>query len=515
MIIDQITTTQDDMRNLKEEVNQRFDRLERLMVGAKELGRRSRSPKDDPETKPSVRQLDSPSLQTASNQSNAPPPSQTSPEKREHRVVDASPSGSSFHTSYTDNSGNDPFPAVAKQNAIAVEHNTAAQKLFRWPSIKKLLEKSRLKESEIDENFVMTYEANKGPLRLYGRGQGQDPAESASRMTFGSSSPATSAASIPSDDTSEGRSPASTPENVWGYGINPYVGEPRPENTMGGLHPNNTLKVDPKTIDTLLQNYLRHMHILHPFIDEQYLTNLMNKFKRRYNPGEMVGGHPNVDALRGADVSSGFSVPAKRKASEGQFWAVGNEHPPAATTTTTTTSKNDHPLLERSPATAMVLLVLALGKFCEHREPLPGPVPTIPRESALHPGRSGSPQGAYGQSPPESTPMRHSPSSSGQSMVNASAPSPIGLLRQNHRSPRSSAADLLAQNRNLDVIPGLAYYAQATDILGNLNGSTSLIYIQCCILAGLCAGQLANSLESLSWIQNGARALCILLNQAE
>lgn len=65
------------------------------------------------------------------------------------------------------------------------------------------------------------------------------------------------------------------------------------------------------------------------------------------------------------------------------------------------------------------------------------------------------------------------------------------------------------------MIPGLAYYSQATDILGNLTGSTSLIHVQCCILAGLYAGQLANSIESLSWIQNAARTLLVILRVNE
>lgn len=520
LIIDSVAATHEDLKSLRHEVrsdreefSKRFERLERLITGERENRVSPKSPKDDSDVKPTARQLGSPGATAATAPGQGTGPSgtksgaQSSPGKRDTNPTEASPSAS-FNTTVADGNGNESFPTIAKQNSIAVEHNTAAQKLFRWPSIKRLLEKSRLRYSERDENFVMTYELNKGPLRLYGRGQGQDPPESTSRLHMGPASPATSSLSGPSDDAAEARSPASTPESVWGYGINPYVGDPKPEGSAGGLHVNNTLKLDPKTVDALLQSYLRHMHILHPFLDEQHLTNVIKQFKRRYNP-DPVSGHPSVDALR--DASASYTLPAKRKASEGQYWAVGMEPPSAPSP-----SRPDHPLLERSPTTAMVLLVLALGKMCEHRENLPGPVPGSTKESSIYPGRSRSPSGAYfAQSPPDSVSMRHSPSSSGQSIVNASAPSPIAMLRQSHRSPRTSMGELAVQNRNIDVIPGLAYYAQALDILGNLNGSTSLIYIQCCILAGLCAGQLANSMESLSWIQNAARALCVLLSVSE
>ena len=491
MIIDRVAEAQGDIKAFKDEFNDKLERITRLLTSSnkKDVVQSSLTPKEDTETKPSLRQLGSPSINA---------PQLTSPGSRDSKLVEASPSGSSF-TNGPESGGIDPFPAVTKQNTIAVEHNTAAQKLFRWPSIKRLLEKSRLKSSERDENYVMIHEMNKGPLRLYGRGQGQDPADPPTRTIIGPGSPA--ASSTPSDDSVDARSPASSPESFWGYGINPYVGEPRVESATGGLHIDNTLKLDPKTIDTLYQNYLVHLHILHPFIDEQYLNKVVKNFKKKYNPDAV--GHPNVDALK----DSGYNVPAKRKASDGQFWAVGPEAP------STGAPRSDHLLLDRSPTTAMVLLILALGKLCECREPLPGPIPTATNQKdPFYLGRPDSPSAAYyGQSPPESAPMRQSPSASGQS-INASAPSPISLLRQNHRSPRSSAGESPLQSRNVDVVPGLAYYAQATDILGNLTGSTSLVYIQCCILAGLVAGQFANSIESLAWIQNAARTLCMLLN---
>lgn len=454
---------------------------------------------EDVEVKPSIVQKASPSA-NAANATTASSTVLASPGSRECKLIDASPSGS-FNTSSATNDG----PDHTKLNDIAVEHNTAAQKLFRWPSIKRLLEKSRLKESERDENFVMDFELRKGPMRLYGRGQGQESDQSF-RLGANAASPAASTSSGPSD---EGASPASSADSFWGYGINPYLGDVRTDSNAGGLNSNNTLRLDGKTIDSLLHSYILHIHIMHPFLDEGNLTRIMDNFKRRYGLAGPTAGNVNIDALR--DPNAVFARPVKRKASDGQFFV--NDSTPVSTTQSSTST----PLLERSPNTAMVLLILALGKICDHREPLPGPVPVNPADRSTYPARSSSPQsGLFGQSPSDSSSIRHSPTSSSHSMVNPSAPSPtIGLLRQNHRSPRSSVGELPPQVRNLDVIPGLAYYAQATDILGNLTGSTSLIHVQCCILAGLYSGQLANSIESLGWIQNAARTLLVILRVNE
>ena len=137
-------------------------------------------------------------------------------------ITVASPRGS-FDTNGTESSGHDVPP----------EHNAAAHKLFRWPAIKRLLDKSKLQESEKGEDYVMTMERNRGMP---------------------------SSANNPSDESDEDWS-----EN------RSCVGGPLIESALGGLQSNNTLKLDSPTIDTLLQNYIRHLHVLHPFLDEQHL----------------------------------------------------------------------------------------------------------------------------------------------------------------------------------------------------------------------------------------------------
>jgi len=66
-----------------------------------------------------------------------------------------------------------------------------------------------------------------------------------------------------------------------------------------------------------------------------------------------------------------------------------------------------------------------------------------------------------------------------------------------------------SHKRNLDVIPGLDYFAYATDILGGHMGGTTLRHIQAWILAGLYHGQLGRVMESYAYIKEAGLALQI------
>ena len=61
--------------------------------------------------------------------------------------------------------------------------------------------------------------------------------------------------------------------------------------------------------------------------------------------------------------------------------------------------------------------------------------------------------------------------------------------------------------RNYDVIPGLEYFALATDILGSQLGGISLKHVYAWVLAGLYHGQLARAVESWSYIKQGCTVL--------
>ncbi|KAJ9633679.1 hypothetical protein H2199_009247 [Coniosporium tulheliwenetii] len=69
------------------------------------------------------------------------------------------------------------------------------------------------------------------------------------------------------------------------------------------------------------------------------------------------------------------------------------------------------------------------------------------------------------------------------------------------------------KNRNVDTIPGFAYYAKASDILGNLHGGNDLSHAQANLLAGLYMGQLARVIESWGWIYAASIKCRILIEQ--
>jgi hypothetical protein len=121
-------------------------------------------------------------------------------------------------------------------------------------------------------------------------------------------------------------------------------------------------------------------------------------------------------------------------------------------------------LIEHSLSNAIILLVLALGKVCSYKDNLPSPQSDkCPRTD-----------GAWGS-------FNHSDSSDGDRL------------------------------RNIDIMPGMAYYAYATDILGNQQGGNTVAHAQAMILASLYTNQFARVLESWARINNASRVIMVLL----
>lgn len=485
------------MKSLKEDWGTRFDKIEQLIS---KLGGARCMAIENPEAKvPTLK------MESSGDLKGPVVPTLTGSVTVDPGAADTSPS-SSFGNLGTDSAGSD----LTRTNAIYIEHNTAAQKLFRWRSIRALLsQSSKLDFSPQTEKYVMDFERNKGVLRVYGRGRQKRESGDLSPKSVHTDSPANSHVSGPSDDTVTTSSPVSSPENLWGTGFVPTAGESRATSDVGGLGPDNTLKLDPKTITRLIRSYIDNIHIMHPFLDERALTRQVELFKRRYNPHDYSSSkgsfavpiNTNLDAVQNSYAV--LNIPSKRKHSDGCYHGPGDS--------SLAPSPMPKIFLERSPETAMILLVLALGKICECTTPLPGPVPETAKDFLNPFTHPYSPTGGRIDSPPPyPQPMRQSPSS--QSTTSTSAPSPMSASRFTTSSPKSSVGEMPGM-RNVDVIPGLAYYAQATDILGNIAGLHELIFAQCCLLAGLYAGQLANTLESLTWIQTASRTCRFLVQE--
>ena len=381
----------------------------------------------------------------------------------------------------------------------AIEHDTAAHKLLRWPQIADLVRKHPvLAQLASNGDYVMRLEEDKGVMRVFGKGQGRDTGDGGEP---GPQSPAPSNTSKGSDESTDPGSPRSPPEGLWGFGfIPPTTHEPRVLNSSGN-DSDFSLNIHPRTLHRLLESYLLNLHRLHPFLDKNRLTRMVERFSSRYNTGAerslskklffTLPHNMQVDAIR--DPAQ-LHKSGKRKHSEGTSY---NAH---VEMSSTAGEKSGGIIFERSASTAIVLLVMALGKICEWKAPLPGPAVSQKlwvKRPSIHESNM-------------SSPSTHSIGTS--SSPYASVPSPMSVSRH-ESSGRVSASDELSQPRNVDFIPGLAYYAPATDILGNLHGSNDLAHVQACLLAGLYAGQLARAFESWSWISTACRTCRFLVRE--
>lgn len=499
--------------------NARLDGMEKAMADTHQRPSADPSPADALDIKPlppHATKQESPTVRPA-EQSSRPFVKPAIPKFKETEQAEISPRES---LTTTGTGSNLPSHAVVsddgRQVAISIEHATAAHRLLQWPSIDKIVHGSNyIRKFSIGPDYVMFMEQEKGVLRLYGRGQGREPNTDAygsppGAIPPGGNSPSGSASNRSDDPPS----PASTqPDGLWGSGSVPATNdEKQMVGNAGGLTSENLLDIHPRTMRRLLNSYLEHFHILHPFLERARLTRMFERFSMRYNKAEQTltktlfaGPVSNLalDALK--DGYGGAQRTGKRKHSSGQYSTASdpNSLPP---------QPGPDIRLEHNMSTAIVLLVMALGRIAEWKDPLPGPVKTDASDAsdASRPLYSPTRMQATSRSPPAG--MEQSPNSSTYAGTNPSIPSLLSGPRTQTSSPRLTADDACGP-RNVDVIPGLAYYAKATDILGNLFGLNDLTQVQAHLLAGLFAGQLARTFESWSWIHSACIACRFIVRE--
>ncbi|KAH0566193.1 hypothetical protein GP486_000407 [Trichoglossum hirsutum] len=359
--------------------------------------------------------------------------------------------------------------------SIPMEHTTAAHKLLRWPSIKAFI--SKITDNE---DYVMEAEEDRGLLRVYGRGEGNDPVDG------GGVGESSEAGSPDTDDVN----PASS-ESLWGTGLTlgDNVGVCREDaHRVGGLNADGSLQLDLPRLEHLVNSYFQNIHILHPFLDKECIAGLVSAFAAEVNSTTFA-----VSSMQKPPVKA-----PKRKRS--------------TTTLMGSNSTTSRTPLERSIRTVLVLLVLALGKICDHHTWVPGPAPdnkTSPRSMMSPPSKADSPR----------TPVKHSPTLSAYPTYSTlpsafEGPGRPNLSRrtsiEGHPQYEKMFDSRNVESRNVDVVPGLAYYALATEILGPLMGGNDLPHVQAGLLAGLYCGQLGRVLESWKWI-NWACVSCQVL----
>ena len=339
--------------------------------------------------------------------------------------------------------------------AMPLKHTTAVHNLFEWPSIRALLPRNQ------STSYVIDLETSRGLLRFYGWGEGEDKGDGHE----GAPSPAGSSSSEGGRVDEETSS--ASPHGVWGNGQLPTPQASSPNSARehpGGISPNGGLMLDSQAVDKYVWAYMENIHILHPFLEPKELRQMIRTFKKRYSWHVEVK-HTMVGAKR-KRKATGLPGPLHT--------AVGNQHRNAQVPPRNILAPTVN--IERSVANAIILLVIALGKVCTHRQPIPAPASM----SSTHP------------SPPHAM---HS------ALSDLPSPEP---------EPTSSCLSN-PQERNMDVIPGLSYFAVASDILGELPGGGDVSHIQANLLAGLYMGQLARILPSHNYISIACRACQILI----
>ena len=382
-------------------------------------------------------------------------------------------------------------PVPLGEPSIPVNHTTGAARLLLCGPIKELMapivEFSRIK----NEKYPMVQEERRGLIRLFGRGEGMDLAPG-----YGQD-PLTDHASenTPRDPYSDVSSP---PGEEWGQlgGLTPPSNMQQRE-----IGPDGMPDFDRAVVLDLVQSYLDHINIIHPILIPRRLYRLVEYFLKFIPDGTMEQQKAVAQFTQSSADSESPGAKRKRSPSPGEYIDMHNSWGFIP----------GHPF--RSITTALVLLVLALGKICKHK----GKIPDVISDRDFRESDS-----AYGSSPRlkngyPTSPLRGycSPPTWGPPSSLASPNKGEPIQPQNRRpsaEPATFGAETLPlRPRNLDVIPGLAYFALATDIIGNQIGGNSLQHVHVNILAGLYHGQLARVLESHAYIHQACRSLQVIL----
>lgn len=386
-----------------------------------------------------------------------PPPGSFSPptEAEQKPRVDKSQVRQDWYSGW-DLASDDILPDQPKGvETLPERHSTQAHRLLiEWRSLAPFFDASTMQE-----DYPADIEMNRGTLQLYGRGEGLGVADSEFQeyvATVGSP-----AGSSHSDDQPSHTS--SPPQDLLAISKAP---------------------LDAQTCNRLLQSYLDNMYPMQPFLVKHRIKRLVDKFVRRVNPTlpPHFSPHPahRFVSDTAAGESPGHRAMKRKRGEEGVEMVNGTE-------------QQRRP--DRNITSAIVLLVLALGEICQHKQPLPA-LPKDSRHSA-----DAVPRSNYNHSP--ATPM------------SASSPLQHEAKFGQHRSPGGSAdrSQTSEPKRNIDVYPGLRYYAMASEILGGVMAGTDILHAQGFLLAALYLGQLGRVNESWTWVWNAGRVCRLLVRR--
>ncbi|KAF3939387.1 hypothetical protein ABW19_dt0208831 [Dactylella cylindrospora] len=357
---------------------------------------------------------------------------------------------------------------------IPHKHNTAAHKLLRWKSVRELL------DNKYSENYVMEEEIKRGSLRIRGVGEG-NPVADVKKDRY--------------DDFQNGEYYAPNDVASVMYGVKGTGGRI-------GRGPREVLRLDHETTKGLLDNFLKHIYILHPFLNRGPLTELVRQFSATH-------GSQTVEVLDERQPS----VAAHSVSPENSFDSIASSA-----------------MLGRSQYSG-------IHQYASYNTQLPTPTKTgskRKRESNIQPGpppyAQGEPNSFYRQQTPPDLPLQRIPDTLESAIVllvlalgsitsvRSPVPGPLKFYLPS-RFPQPSAGQQIPPGylpeeylENIDVIPGLAYCEKAINILAQHQGRSDVEYVQAALLAGLYWGQLGRPMDSWKWISSACMACQIMIN---
>lgn len=379
----------------------------------------------------------------------------------------------------------EPGPIVKPDDlSIPLNHTTLAAFLLKWRPIEALV-RSILDAENVKYvgEFPIRQEQKRGLLRVWGRGEGMD----------GSRTDREAIRDVGMmevhDDMSEVGAPS--PADCWGgIGGSPSPGDAKYVSVQ-------TPDFGEGTVWKLVQSFQDNIQNMHPLIIPKELNAMVKLFLDSIQQSSRQSRNASVAKFvtTGPQSETGF----KRKRSPAPDGAESSSASPKTTGRLT---------FQRSINNALVLLVLALGKICLCKDRIPDVVPISEPLHGSPLSRNGYPVSPNQSFSPSYPPHAHS----------AGLPSPKDGTERHGPSRRtsfqgagSSVKAGTSLRRNMDVIPGLDYFAYATDILGGQVAGTSLRHIHAWLLAGLYHGQLGRVIESYAYIKEAGYAIQVKL----
>lgn len=382
-----------------------------------------------------------------------------------------------------------PGPLVTpKEPAIPIHHTTLAGLLLNWAPIKQLTRHhvERVGIRHVNE-FPISQEQNRGQLIVYGRGEASHPSRQPKEA------PDHGQLDI-ADDSSDMASPS--PAADWGH-----VGGLSPAEQVeyrGGVlafdgNPDYTESKVWMYVESFKENILNMHPIIQPKVLQDWVRHFLDSLPRVQPKTSKPQASKTAFAVRAPVETTG----SKRKRSPGP------EHDGSTTTGPVRAGKPD-----RSIHSALVLTILALGKICLYRDNVPDALHHS--EQVLH----GSPFSRNGvpPSPMQGSPPSHSTHSQSSGLASPKEPERLPPSRRSSIHGQGGVRHGYDLKKNYEVVPGLEYFAVATDILGNHIGSyNNMKNVYANIFAGLYHGQLARPLESFAFIHAAGHKLQVLM----